>query len=78
MDERILSALARVFVPESIAGGRSLSDVVRPDTPLTALGPIDEAWPLLIAALEELAVELPNVDVSGVVTVLDLERLVGS
>jgi hypothetical protein len=76
MDERLLSALARVFVPGGIAGERTLADVVRPDTPLTSLGPIDEAWPLLVCALDEAGLSITGTQLATVVTVGDLDRLV--
>lgn len=69
MDERVMHALDRVFGSE-----RPIGDVVRSDTPLSALGPIDRAWPLLIAALDDEGIVLGNDDVSDVVTVGDLER----
>jgi hypothetical protein len=71
MDERVMGALARVF-----GSGRPIGDVVRADTPLSALGPIDQAWPLVIAALDDVDVRLGDDDVLGVVTVGDLERAV--
>lgn len=71
MDERVMGALARVFGSE-----RPIGHVVRTDTPLSALGPIDQAWPLLISALDDVGVRLGDDDVLGVVTVGDLDRVV--
>lgn len=76
MDERVLSALARVFVPSGLAGERALGDVVRADTPLSALGPIDEAWPLVVAALDDCGVTLDLEGPFDALTVGDLDRMV--
>ena len=80
MDERITAALARVFALRAPGGAvaeaaGSPGDVVRPDTPLSALGPIDDAWPLLAAALDDEGLTLADADVAHVVTVGDLARV---
>lgn len=70
MDERVRLALARVF-PDS--AGVS----VRPDSPLAALGPVDDAWPLLAAALEELQLNAPDdTRARSIITVGDLASAV--
>lgn len=76
MDDPVRQALARVF-PDSAAS------VVRGDTPLRALGPIDEAWPLLAAALDELreppltsgSHRLDDAAAASIVTVGDLRAI---
>lgn len=74
MDERIVTALARVFAPRGPQGAEAPGLAVREDTPLAALGPIDQAWPLLAAALEAEGVLLDDAAIADVLTVGDLAR----
>lgn len=74
-EQLVIDALARVF-------GDGTTFVVRPDTPLSSFGPIEQAWVMLAQAIFEataasgFTVELADEDICAIQTVGELAQLV--